>query len=194
MFSLRKSTEDRIQEQIVIARERPAASPRFLSVAEGLLVDDLGSFAHDRSWSCLGVGQTAFNAAKRAFANWQMFDLGWVRVVNTAALIECRQMIAVEVHALGLWTVNLNQILETVDSDTQFGFLYSTTSRHVEQGEETFLLGLDPATGEVSYEVEAVSRPRHPLARAAYPVTRFFQHKFARESHLRMRQAVARQI
>jgi uncharacterized protein (UPF0548 family) len=119
-----------------------------------------------------------------------MFDLGWVRVVNRSAPIECGQIIAVEVRALGFWSVNLSQILETVDSETEFGFLYSTTLHHVEQGEETFLLRFDPATGEVSYELEAVSRPRHFLARAGYPVTRSFQHRFARDSHRRMRQAV----
>jgi len=120
-----------------------------------------------------------------------MFDLGWVRVVNTAAPIECGQIIAVEVHALGLWSVNLSQILETVDSETQFGFLYSTKLHHIEQGEETFLLRFDSATGEVSYELEAVSRPRHFLARAGYPMMRSFQHKFARDSHRRVRQAIA---
>ena len=119
-----------------------------------------------------------------------MFDLGWVRVVNTTAPIECRQIIAVEVRALGFWSVNLSQILETVDSETQFGFLYSTTLHHAEQGEEIFLLRFDPATGEVNYELEAVSRPRHLLAKAGYPITRGFQHKFARDSHRRMRQAV----
>ncbi len=120
-----------------------------------------------------------------------MFDLGWVRVINTAAPIECRQIIAVEVRALGFWSVNLSQILETVDSETEFGFLYSTTLRHVEQGEETFLLRFDLATGEVSYELEAVSRPRHFLARLGRPIARSFQHKFARDSHRRMCQAVA---
>ena len=191
VFSLRRSSEDVIQEQIAVAREREAASPRFLSIANGLLVDDLGSFAQDRSRSVLGSGKNIFNAAKRAFANWQMFDLGWVRVVNTAAPIEYRQIIAVEVHALGLRSVNLSKILETVDSETQFGFLYSTTLHHAEQGEEIFLLRFDTATGEVSYELEAVSRPRHLLARVAYPMTRRFQHKFARDSHRRIRQAIA---
>ena len=80
-----------------------------------------------------------------------MFELGWVRVVNAAAPIECGQIIAVEVHALGLWSVNLSRILETVDSETQFGFLYSTTNQHVEQGEEKFILRRNPETAEVSY-------------------------------------------
>jgi uncharacterized protein (UPF0548 family) len=189
VFSLRKLSEDAIQEQIIIARGSPSKSPWLLTITDGLLDDDLGPFVYDRSRTCLGSGKSVFNAAKRAFANWQMFDLGWVRVVNTAAPIECRQIIAVEVRALGFWSVNLSQILETVDSETQFGFLYSTTLRHIEQGEETFLLRFDPATGEVSYELEAVSRPRHFLARLEYPITRSFQHKFARDSHRRMSQA-----
>jgi uncharacterized protein (UPF0548 family) len=119
-----------------------------------------------------------------------MFDLGWVRVVNETAPIESRQIIAVEVRTLGLWSVNLSQIWETIDTETAFGFIYATTKQHVEQGEESFVLRLDSATGEVSYELEAVSRPRHILARLGFPVARFFQHRFARDSHRRMRDAV----
>lgn len=122
--------------------------------------------------------------------NWRMFDLGWVRVVNTTAQIKCQQIIAVEVRTLGFWSVNLSRILETVDSETQFGFLYSTTTQHVEQGEETFILLRNPETTEVSYELEALSRPRHFLARLGLPMARFFQHRFARDSHRRMREAV----
>jgi uncharacterized protein (UPF0548 family) len=119
-----------------------------------------------------------------------MFDLGWVRVANPGARIASGQVVAVEVHSLGLWSVNLCQILETIDSETCFGFLYATTSHHIEQGEESFILRFDAATGEVVYLLEAVSRPRHFLAKLGYPITRSFQHRFARESHRRMRQAV----
>jgi len=161
-----------------------------LSIGGALATVDPGDLAHDRSLSSLGFGDAVFASAKRAFANWKMFDLGWVHVVNAAAPIERGQIIAVEVHALGLWSVNLSRILETVDSETQFGFLYSTTNQHVEQGEETFILCRNPDTAEVSYELEAVSRPRHVLARLGFPMARFFQHRFARDSHRRMREAV----
>ncbi len=123
-----------------------------------------------------------------------MFDLGWVRVVNVAAPIACGEIVAVEVRSLGLWSVNLSRIVETIDNETQFGFVYATTAHHVEQGEERFLLRFDPANGEVSYELEAISRPRHLLAHAGYPITRYFQHKFARDSHRQMRQAVTLKI
>jgi uncharacterized protein (UPF0548 family) len=161
-----------------------------LSIGGALATGDPGTFAHDRSRSSLDFGDDVFASAKRAFAAWKMFDLGWVRVVNTTAQIECQQIIAVEVRTLGFWSVNLSRILETVDSKTQFGFLYSTTNQHVEQGEETFILRRNPETAEVSYELEAVSRPRHFLARQGFPMARFFQHKFARDSHRRMREAV----
>jgi uncharacterized protein (UPF0548 family) len=63
---------------------------------------------------------------------------------------------------------------------------------HVEQGEERFLLRFDTVTEEVWYELEALSRPRNWMAKVGYPVTRAFQHRFARDSHRRMQAAVDR--
>jgi uncharacterized protein (UPF0548 family) len=59
---------------------------------------------------------------------------------------------------------------------------------HVETGQEKFLIEFDPATGNVWYELEAVSRPRHPLVRLGFPIARALQHRFARDSHRRMRE------
>ena len=119
-----------------------------------------------------------------------MFNLGWVRVANHEAPIAFGQIVAVEVRALGLWSLNLSRIAEVVDTPTQLGFLYATTALHVEEGEERFLLEFDAATGNVWYQLEAASRPRNALARLGYPITRAFQHKFARDSHQSMRNAV----
>jgi len=115
-----------------------------------------------------------------------MFDLGWARVANPGAAIEPGQIIAMEAHTLGLWTLNLSRIIETVDTVTRFGFLYATTPMHVEQGAERFLLEFDPTTGDVHYLLEAISRPRHLFARLGWPLSRTFQHQFVRESHRRM--------
>lgn len=190
VFRFRRLPEAAIIQKIVEAYGSPAASPWFLSFEDGFEPGDLGSFARDQSRSRLGYGEAVFAAAKRAFESWRMFDLEWARVVNTAASIAGGEVVAVEVRALGLWSVNLSQIMETIDTETQFGFIYSTTVQHIEQGEEIFLLRFDPATGEVNYELEAVSRPRHVFAKIGYPVTRYFQHRFARDSHRRMREAV----
>ena len=147
-------------------------------------------FVHDRSRSKIGQGHPAFVTARKSFQNWAMFNLGWVRVANPEAPIALGQIVAVEVHSLGLWSLNLSRIAEVVDTPTQLGFLYATTALHVEEGEERFLLEFDAATGNVWYQLEAISRPRNALARLGYPITRAFQHKFARDSHRSMRNAV----
>ncbi len=142
--------------------------------------------------SCLGVGDAVFSAARNAFAAWAPFDLGWARVANPQAAIKVGEIVAVEVRSLGLWSLNLSRIVEVWDRPDKYGFVYSTTPMHVEQGEERFLLRFDPSTGEVWYELEALSRPRNLLARIGYPVTRAFQHRFARDSHRRMQAPVDR--
>ena len=122
-----------------------------------------------------------------------MFNHGWTRVANPTAKIEPGQIIAMEAHTLVLWTLNMSRIVEIIDTATSFGFLYATTPMHVEQGAERFLLEFNPATGDVHYVLEAISRPRHLLARLGLPLSRHFQHQFVRASHLRMRQeALAR--
>jgi uncharacterized protein (UPF0548 family) len=147
-------------------------------------------FRHDRMRSNLGHGEAVFAEARRALARWVMFDLGWVRVANPSIPIAEGEMVAVETQTLGLRTLNFCRIVETVNTALRFGFLYSTTERHVEQGEERFLIEMD-REGAVWYDLEAVSRPRQALARMGFPVTRFYQHRFARESHARMRRELA---
>ena len=120
---------------------------------------------------------------------WATFDLGWVRVANPSAQIEPGASIAVEAHTLSLWTLNISRITEVVNQRDAFGFIYGTTMLHVEEGEERFLIRRD-GRGAVLYELEAVSRPRATLARLGYPMTRFFQRRFATDSHERMARAV----
>lgn len=121
-----------------------------------------------------------------------MFDLGWVRVANLDARIAVGQLVAVEVHTLGLWSLNLSRITKTVNSGIAFGFVYATTGAHVENGEERFLLKFDPRNAEVWYDLEAVSSPQSMLARLGYPITRHFQHRFAQESLTKMLEEVRR--
>ena len=81
--------------------------------------------------------------------------------------------------SLRLWT-----------APARFGFMYATTALHVEEGQERFVIDFDPESGSVSYLIEAVSRPRHILARIGYPFSRAMQHRFARDSHARMRHCI----
>jgi uncharacterized protein (UPF0548 family) len=192
MFSLIRATHARIDRNVVAAGRLPSNSPAGLSLGNGLDRSarlPLG-FVHDRSHSRVGHGEAAFAAARQGFRRWAMFDLGWARVANPGAPIEPGQIIAMEAHTLGLWTLNLSRIMETVDTASRFGLLYATTPMHVEQGAERFLLEIDATTGDVHYLLEAISRPRHLLACLGLPISRALQHRFARESHLRMRDEV----
>lgn len=192
MFLLTQPTPALIEERVAAARHLTVDGPGCLALPHGLKTGPFPSgFAHDSSRSLLGQGHDAFLAARRAFEQWAFFGLGWVRVANPQALIAPGQVVAVQAHTLGLWSLNLSRITEVVNTGELFGFTYSTTAMHVEQGEERFLIEFDAATGNVWYEVEAVSRPRSRLARLGYPVARRFQHRFARGSHRRMKSVLS---
>jgi uncharacterized protein (UPF0548 family) len=192
MFRISRPTAAAIEQQIAAASRFPAIEARFLSLRGELKQPGVPpGFAHDSSRTEIGRGEAAFAEAARAFEQWAAFDLGWIRVANPSASIALGQVVAVEAHTLGLWTLNLSQIVEVERTETSLGFLYVTTELHVEEGEERFHLACDPASGAVQYEIEAVSRPGNSLARLGFPVTRFFQHRFARDSQRRMRAAAS---
>ena len=170
MFSLTRPTVTEIENQIAAARDLLVDEPGFLSLPYGLRAGRLAyGFAHDHSRTLVGQGDDAFAAAKRAFERWAMFDLDWVSVSNPKALIVPGQMVAAEARTLGLWSLNLSRIANVLDTDDLFGFIYAATQMHVEQGEERFLLEFDTATGDVWYELEAVSCPRHTWLVWVYP-------------------------
>jgi len=193
VFTLSQLPAAVIAQRVAAAAKLPSNSPTGLSLANGL--DPSArlpyGFVHDHSRSNIGQGEPAFAAAKQAFRQWAMFNHGWTRVANPTAKIEIGQIIAMEAHTMALWTVNMSRIIETIDTAKSFGFLYATTPLHVEQGAERFLLEFDPAAGKVHYVLEAIYRPRHLLARLGLPLSRHFQHEFARESHSRMRRETA---
>ena len=76
-----------------------------------------------------------------------------------------------------------------LDRGTRFGFAYGTLTNHAESGEELFEVCLNPDSGAVVYRIRAVSRPRAALARIGYPVTRWLQARFRRDSAEAMRRA-----
>jgi uncharacterized protein (UPF0548 family) len=191
VFRFTEPTAAAIEVSVATASHFAPTGPPFLSAAVGLKDRQLPfGFSHDYSESLLGQGEAAFAKACQGFERWEMFNLGWASVANPSAAISLGQPVCVKVFSLGLWSINVSRIVEVVHTRNSFGFIYATTEFHVENGEERFLLEFDPGSDQVKYILEAVSRPRSRLAQIGYPVTRVFQHKFARESHLRMRQIV----
>jgi uncharacterized protein (UPF0548 family) len=181
-----RTSEAQKEKLLAAAREAPPSSPHLLTLTDGPHGTPPKGFAHDVSRSEIGRGLQVFAATREAFWRWKQFDLGWVQVVNPTATIAPGELVALEAHTAYLWSISFNRIVEVVDGPTRFGFMYTTTAFHVEEGQERFVIDFDPESESVSYLLEAVSRPRHILARLGYPISRAMQHRFARDSHARM--------
>jgi uncharacterized protein (UPF0548 family) len=191
MFRLSKPTTAQVTAVIAETSSFPVKDSEWFTSAGELKKRRIPfGCAHDFASLQIGSGEAVFTAAQNAFARWKQLDLGWVHVANPEAALALGQIVAVEVRTLGLWSLNLSRIVRTVNTPTRFGFAYVTTSQHVEWGEELFLLNFDPQTGSVTYLLEAVSQPRNIFARIGYPFTRAMQHRFARESLMRVRDVV----
>ena len=190
MFRLSRPTDREIEREI--AASLPGLMrAEYLDGSGGIRRIGLPTgFVLDRRRTQIGEGKEAYERSIREIRNWTQFDLGWARVANSPAPIEVGQIVAVEVHSLGLWSLNLSRIVEVIQTGSRFGFIYKTTPTHVEEGEERFEVLLDEKSDAVWYQTEAVSRPRDLMALLGYPVTRAFQHRFARDSHRRMKLAV----
>jgi uncharacterized protein (UPF0548 family) len=120
-----------------------------------------------------------------------MFPRPWTEIVPRGAPIREGQTVALLARAFGLWWLNAARIVYVLDAagpPRRFGFAYGTLSDHVERGEERFSVEWHPDC-RVWYDLFAFSRPRHPLARLAYPLARRMQRRFQAESKAAMRRA-----
>jgi uncharacterized protein (UPF0548 family) len=151
------------------------------------------SYDNDLNTIALGQGPAAWEAAKLAIRQWKMFPEGWTHIAPATPAIATGAELSMHARVLGIWWANGCRIVYIVDEPTRFGFAYGTLSTHVERGEELFLVERR-ADDSVHYVLKAFSKPRHILARLGYPLVRFFQRKFARESKESMRAFVAEHL
>ena len=118
-----------------------------------------------------------------------MFNLGWVRLFPGNTPIEVGESVAVLVRHFGFWSMNACRIVYRIDEDRRFGFAYGTLQQHAEQGEERFSVAWSAEDDSVTYEILAFSRHKQWQARAAFPITRMLQRRFARDSMAAMKRA-----
>jgi uncharacterized protein (UPF0548 family) len=151
-------------------------------------------FIADSSHVALGHGEVVFRRAKEGLEGWQHFRLGWVEALPEGMPLEVGQVVAILARLPLFWCLNACRIIAVIDEDSstkRFGFTYATLPDHVESGQERFLIEWNQGSGEVCYAIKAVSRPRHWLARLAYPWTRRVQKRFARDSCLATKRFVS---
>lgn len=184
MFLLRRPTAGELENMASRCEEAMLSY-----TPAGMAADPPVGFHVDEARALLGRGEPTFLKAKSALEEWREFNLGWVEVFPRQAALEPGTVVLVLVRHLGFWSVNPCRVLYRFGSPQgpQFGFGYGTLPEHAERGEEVFKVVLDGKTGEVTYEMRAVSRPRAPLAWIGYPVTRVLQARFRRDSMAAMK-------
>lgn len=136
----------------------------------------------------LGRGAPAYQRASEALRAWVMFP-AWAAIFPPGQPQEVGRIVAMTVRIMGLWWVNPCRILQRIEEveggAARCGLVYGTLPQHAECGEERFLVE-QRTDGSVWYEIRAFSRPRHWMARVAFPLARWWQLRFVRESQAAM--------
>jgi uncharacterized protein (UPF0548 family) len=145
-------------------------------VDEPLSYGDLAGCDEDR-YSCALAGD--FADARQALRDWRPFHQPWLRL-EVSGPPEPGRLVAVSANAYGFWWTNVCRVTEVIDESDHFSFTYGTLAHHVESGRETFRVCRSAESAQTRFEIEATSRPRHPLVRLAYPLARHTQRRFAR--------------
>ena len=155
--------------------------------------ENVSGYDNDLNFIELGSGDAAWEAAKEAIRQWRMFPAPWTFITPSDAPIQTGTVVAMTARVLGIWWLNACRIVYEIKEDDRFGFAYGTLPGHVERGEEIFMVERT-GDGTVRYVIKAFSKPRHLLARLAYPVARAHQRKFVRDSKAAMFQFVQQRI
>ena len=168
----------------------------------------------DRHRVLLGRGADTYAVACQALRQWKMFPRQMCQVFWPDCPQEPGTVVAVlyRAQAFGLWMLFPARVVYTVGSPTfhvgrvqapassapqaqtecgpAYGFAYGTLPDHPERGEERFLIEWNRADDTVWYDLLAISRPGHWLARLGYPYARYEQARFRRLSGRAMQHAV----
>lgn len=188
MFLTRRPSPDQIKEFINRSKALPLSYDPV-----GIARESPRGFKVDEVRAVIGHGQAAFETAKAALREWRHFDLGWVELHPQAAPVEVGTVVAVLVRHLGFWSLNgcrVLYLLDDAENENSFGFAYGTLTNHAELGEELFEVRFNPESGEVTFRIRAVSKPRAALAVLGYPYARLCQERFRRDSVAALRRTV----
>ena len=138
-------------------------------------------FVADQTRIRLGEGESTFRKAIAALQGWKHFQLGWVDAWPLETPIKPDETVVVMGRALGLWWLNSCRVIYVVDESgpiCRFGFAYGTLPKHIEKGEERFLIEWDQHDNGVWYDILAFSQPNYLMTRVGYPLVRRMQKQF----------------
>jgi uncharacterized protein (UPF0548 family) len=189
MFLLAQPDQTFIR-RFLAAQEGRAFSYREVGATRGAAPT---GYAVDHNRLRLGQGREVFARAVAALRSWQMFDTGWTKLCWETTPQETGATVAILIKHCGFWSLNAARIVYAFEENgatERAGFAYGTLPAHAERGEERFSVEFHRADESVWYDLYAFSQPRHWLAQAGYPLARYLQKRFARDSKAAMQRAV----
>ena len=142
-------------------------------------------------WSrvLLGRGERVFERASNALLNWDVHrGAGLVVCADGPASVGSVVAMAAPLP-VGFVDV-VCRVVDVIDADDRAGFVYGTLPVHPERGEEALVVVRHD--DQVTFEITACSRLRHPLARTCPPAARFLQ-RAATKRYLDAMESVATQ-
>jgi uncharacterized protein (UPF0548 family) len=141
------------------------------------LSDDTPPGLTRRAWSANLDATDAFARAAAALQRWAVHERAGFVVRCDGPLAAGTNVAIGAPMPIGYADVTC-RVVAVVDEPDRFGFAYGTLPVHPEQGEEAFVVSRDGDT--TRFDVTAVSRHRHPLARLAPPIADRLQASAAR--------------
>jgi uncharacterized protein (UPF0548 family) len=188
MFLIRRPSQSEITKFLDQSRDLPLSYDPV-----GIARKTPKGFNADMAGAVIGHGRETFERAKNALAQWRHYEMGWVELLPQGAAIETGTVVAVLVRHLGFWSLNGCRVVYSIGdrhTASSFGFAYGTLTNHAEMGEEIFEVRLEPKSEEVIYRIQAVSKPHAAMAWIGYPVARYFQERFRRDSIRALQRAI----
>ena len=144
---------------------------------------------HRRTWTTDLSGVDAFDRACAAMRAWAVHRGAALDVLPDGPMAVGTNVAIGAPLPVGFVEITC-RIVAIVDEPDRFGFAYGTLPVHPEQGEESFIVVRSDG-GDVRFDVQAVSRPGHPLARVFAPIANRLQDAAARRYLAAMTAAVS---
>jgi uncharacterized protein (UPF0548 family) len=192
VFLLAKPSTEQIRNIVDAQRHAPFSYPFAGATRDGT---SPAGYQRDHNRISLGMGEATFDRAVAALRRWEMFKLPWMQLCWPDAPVAVGTTVALVAASFGLWTLSACRIaylIEETGPTQRYGFAYGTLPQHVARGEERFTIEWRRDDGAVYYDILAFSQPNQLLTRLGYPVMRFMQKRFARDSMRAMRRAITR--
>ena len=130
-------------------------------------------YRHDRWERHLGTGRPVFECASDALRNWRVHTTSGLVVAHSGPPAVGSVVAMAAPLPVGYVDV-VCRVVAVEDQRHRYGFTYGTLPVHPEQGEESFAIVIT-SDGAVTAEIVAISRSRHPLARAFPAIARRLQ-------------------